>query len=223
MPTQAGQIVSSVITELSQVPGISTQVYAADRILQFVQDAWLLEIEEMWWPDYMTWFQSVPLDGVTGSLTMDLTGPISSIDDYGDIRIVWPDTSNIRLTDLPRSMNPGTLSGTGRLFMYADYSVPHRPFKVFPQGAGGNVTIHARQRNKLPIIDTDNIYLNPLLLQYDACWMYCVDDGTVPAQANKFQGLSNVRRRMMKSKYANQPLTLDPRFPAGTDQWWTVP
>jgi len=223
MPAVVSDIISAVINELSQVPGLATQVYSTPRITQFIQNAFLMEIEEMWWKDYMAMFGPIPLDGSTGLLTQDLTGPISSIDNYGDIRIAWPDTSNIRLAQLPTTMNPSTLSGTGRLFMDADYTIPHRPMRVFPQGAAGNVMIHARQRNKMPITSRDTVYLDALLLQYDAAWMYCVDDGSVPAQANKFQGMAVKRRQQMKSAQAIQPLTLDPRFPAGTDQWWTVP
>jgi hypothetical protein len=81
MPVKAGDIVKAVIVELSQVPGIATQVYAADRILQYVQDAFLLEIEEIWWPQYMQYFGPVALDGTTGIIVSDLTGPISSITD----------------------------------------------------------------------------------------------------------------------------------------------
>ena len=45
-----GDVVNDVITELSQVPGIATQLYASGRIRQHVQDAIQLEVNEMWWP-----------------------------------------------------------------------------------------------------------------------------------------------------------------------------
>jgi hypothetical protein len=47
--------------------------------------------------------------------------------------------------------------------------------------------------------------------------MYAVDDGTVPAQVNKFQMLAANRRKQMKATYAQQPLELDPRFPANAN------
>ena len=53
MPAVVSDIVNATINLLSQVPGIATQVYASGRIQQMVQDALLLELEEMWWPDYM--------------------------------------------------------------------------------------------------------------------------------------------------------------------------
>ena len=51
MPVVVNDIVKAVINELSQVPGVATQIYAAGRIQQHVQDALLLELEDMWWPD----------------------------------------------------------------------------------------------------------------------------------------------------------------------------
>ena len=67
MPAVVGDIVNAVINELSQVPGIATQIYASGRILQHVQDALLLEFEEICWPDYMR-IGPMPLDGTTGLL-----------------------------------------------------------------------------------------------------------------------------------------------------------
>ena len=37
-------IVKAAITELSQVPGLATQIYATPRLQQFVQNALLLEV-----------------------------------------------------------------------------------------------------------------------------------------------------------------------------------
>jgi hypothetical protein len=59
---------------------------------------------------------------------------------------------------------------------------------------------------------TDKVYLDPLLLLYDACWMYTVDDGTVPAQVNKYQVLASNRRKKMIAQYAQAPLALDTRY-----------
>lgn len=213
MPTLVKDIVGDVITLLSQVPGVATQLYASDRIRMHVQDAWLMEIQEMWWPDYM-FYQSIPLDGTTGALTQDLKGSISYVDDYGDIASVYVGGRNRKLREFPQSLNPFSLNTGGQVwYMQPDYTVPHRPFKVYPPDSSGSVIVWARQRNDIPFSDNDKLYLDQLLLKYDACWMYCVDDGTVPAQVNKFQLLASNRRRMMKANFAQQPLELDPRFP----------
>lgn len=213
MPTRVDDIVADVITELSQVPGVVTQIYASDRIRQFVQDAWQLEIEEIWWPEYMVWL-SVPLDGTTGMLAGDLIGPISAIESFSDIAMVMPIDSNKRLRILPPSANPFTIvSSSGRaMYMAPDTTVPNRPFKVYPPTATGNVAVWARQHNALPFSGSDLVYLDRLLLTYDAAWMYSVDDGTVPQQVAKYQQLAVKRRKQMIAGAAQQKIELDPRF-----------
>lgn len=214
MPVIVQDIVNAVINELSQVPGIATQIYASGRILQHVQDAFLLEFEEMWWPDYMTYIGPVPLDGTTGSLTLDLVGPLSSITEYRDIAAVFHGNSNRKLRELPQSVNPLLINaGMRSSYLAPDYTTPARPFKVYPTNSTEPVVVWARQRPKLPLAYGDTLYLDQLLLQYDAAWMYCVDDGTIPAQVNKFQVLAQNRRRMIKAAFSQHPLELDPRYP----------
>jgi hypothetical protein len=218
MPVLVSDVVNAVINELSQVPGIATQIYASGRILQHVQDALLLELEEMWWPDYMTYIGPIALDGTTGRLTADLVGPLATIREYRDIAAVYPSTSNRKLRELPQSMNPMVLtSGLSTYYIAPDYTVAARPFRVYPPDSTIGVVVWARQRPVLPLDTSDTLYIDQLLLQYDACWMYAVDDGTIPAQVNKFQVLAQNRRRMIKAGYAQHPIALDPRFPGEID------
>jgi hypothetical protein len=163
----------------------------------------------------MVYLGPIPIDSATGLLTADLQGPISVIDDYTDIRVVWPDGRNKGLRELSPSVNPATLTGGRGWYMTPDYSVPNRPFKVLPVGSVSSVMIHARQHNTTPLALTDRLFLDELLLTYDACWMYAVDDATIPAQAQKYQMLAQKRRKTMIANTGNQPLELDPRLPAG--------
>jgi len=216
MPAVVKDIVAKIINELSQVPGIATQIYSSDRIRQFVENAYLIEETEMWWPQYMWYSDPIPIDGATGLLTQDLVGPISAIDDYTDIRVVWPDGRNKPLRELSPSVNPTTLSqGVRGWFMTPDYTIPHRPIKVLPVGGVQSVVVHALQHTATPFSDKTVVYIDPLLLMYDACWMYAVDDATIPAQVQKYQMLAQKRRTRMIAQTGNQPLELDPRYPAG--------
>ena len=216
MPAIVKDIVNDVINKLSQVPGVATQIYSAGRIQQFVQDAFLLELEEMWWPNYMTYIGPVPLDGVTGSLTQDLVGPLATITEYQDIAGVFRDGSNRKLRELPQSINPLLqTNGLRSFYIAADYTTPARPFKVYPTNSTIAVVVWARQRPKLPLGLNDTVYIDQLLLSYDACWMYCVDDGTVPAQVNKYQVLAANRRKKIIAAFGQHALELDPRFPEG--------
>lgn len=211
MPVRVRDIVNAVITELSQVPGVATQLYSANRIQQHVQDAFQMEFDDFWWPQYETFVQS-GLDGATGALTQDLQGPLGFITDYTNIKSVWPGVTQRKVRELPQSVNPYALSGaTWPMYMVPDYTVPNRPFKVFPVTATGTVTVQAVQRPTMPLSLDTVLYLDMLMLQYDAAWMYCVDDGTIPAQVNKFQMLAAKRRTIARSMTSQQPIPLDPR------------
>jgi len=216
--TLAKDIVSDVIVELSQVPGIATQIYASGRIMQHVQDAYQLEIDgDIWWPGYMCFVTST-LDGTTGRLTSDLVGPISTIDSYEDVVTVWPSGSNRKLRELPQSINPYTLqSGPGPFYLSPDMAVAARPFRVWPQNSTGDVVVFGSQHTALPFDNTTTVYIDRLLLTYDAAWMYCVDDGTVPAQVQKFQMLAAKRRQQVMAILNQHPLELDPRYPSTVD------
>lgn len=226
MRTLVSDIVSDVINELSQVPGVATQIYSAGRIQQFVQSAFLLEFEEMWWPDYMSYF-TVTTDGTTGAITSDLVGPLGSVSEYGDIAFVWPANSNSRLRELPPGRNPMSMSNAtdaGIPYIMPDYSVPNRPLKIFPPGVVGSFTIWARQRPKMPLALADYVMLDRLLLTYGAAWMYSTDDGTVPAQVTKYEMLAVKRRKQCLQRYTQQPVPLDARVMDQIEDggWFTV-
>jgi len=222
--TKVGDIVSDVIVELSQVPGIATQLYASGRITQFVQDAYQLEMIDNWWPGYMTYF-TVPLDGTTGRLAQDLKGPISTVDTFEDIKIAWPEGSDRRVRILPSTLNPSLLTaGAAMLYMAPDYLVPNRPLRVWPNATTGNIVLFAQQHTSLPLDPTSVLYLDRLLMTYDAAWMYCVDDGTVPAQVQKYQMLAAKRRKQIITSQNQQPSELDSRFPEDVSAygWFTL-
>lgn len=205
-----GDIVNSAITELSQVPGQSTQIYSTPRMQQYTQNAVLLELEEMWWNKLMFYIYDVPIDPLTGAPTLDLVSPLGGyLDDFTDINAVWPNGSNRPLMAMPRGMNPNTLRGQTSAFFIAPGHTPHRPITVWPP-ASHSVTIYARHRPVLPMALADKIWLDRLLILYDVCWMYAVDDGTIPAQVNKFQVLAANRRKRMKAADNSHPIPLDP-------------
>ena len=203
-------VVKAAITELSQVPGLATQIYATPRLQQFVQNAFLLEQQEMWWPQ-LSFHHTIAIDPATGMLTADVVGPIGPANDYGDIRAVFPSDSNRALPELPLSMNPTMVTGSRFRFIRSSTAQENRPVRVLPAGVSGSVTVVFMQTPTMPMALTDKVYLDQLLLLYDACWMYAVDDGTVPAQVNKYQVLASNRRKKMLAQFTQHPLALDSR------------
>jgi hypothetical protein len=203
-------VVNAAITELSQVPGQATQIYSTPRMTQYVQNAVLLELEEMWWPSLMYYIFNVPIDAVTGVPAADLVDPLGGfLESYTDICAVWPNNSNQKLTSLPRNINPRTLLDQTNQFYIGPSAVARRPLMVWPPYSH-DVTIWARHRPTLPMIGTDRVWMDQLLILYDVCWMYAVDDGTIPAQVNKFQVLAANRRKRMKAAEHVHSTPLDP-------------
>jgi len=211
MPTMVTDLINDVITELSQVPSIAVQIYAAPRIRLFLYNASMQEINELWWPAYMRTL-TVAIDDA-GMLQSDVFGIISPCGDYSDVQAVFPQGSNRKLRELPQSINPNLLGSGKPYYITPDYTYNARPFRVVP-GQAGNVDVRFRQHD-LPFNEASQTYMDRLLMIYDACWMYAVDDGTVPAQVQKYQMLAANRRKRLKAAYAQQPLELDPRFPSG--------
>ena len=162
------------------------------------------------------------LDGVTGSLTADLTMDLNPVTDFEDINMVWPTGSNRALSALPPRTNPSVLIGDYPFFLEPNYTVANRPFIVYPLASTGPIDIWARSMPTFPISLTDTVLLDDLLLTYMATWMYAEDDATAPGQIAKFKNLAEKRMEAITKALNNQPLALDPRYISPLDGWWEV-
>lgn len=220
MSCLVSDIVADVITELSQVAGVSTQVYASPRIQQHLQDATILMMDEMWWPELMQFYQVVP-DGVTGRITTDLVSALKNhkVSRYQDIEGVFPIALNKPLMTLPPRFNPFTLSGTNSVYITPDATYPLRPFSVWPTTAADQLAVHARAYPIIPMSTTDTVYLDRLLLTYLAAYMFAEDDGTNPGQIAKFKAMFEKRLEQVKASWQQQSIQLDPRFPTTEYEW----
>ena len=227
--TAVTDLVAMVINELSQVPGVVTQKYSAPIITQYLQTAYMLESQEVWWPDYMMTQTGVGIDITTGLLTVDLRGSISGIDDYGDIQYVWPANSNRPLAAMPDTFNPSTFAPSGTstssspFYITPDFTIPNRPFRVLPSNSVGTLTVRARQHTDTPFTNATTVGIDPLLLMFDAAWQYCVNDGTLPAQVAKYELMIRKRRQQMISNFNSQSIALDSRLANVPDQWSEAP
>lgn len=214
-------VVNSVINEMSMVPGTSTQTYATPRITQHVEDAYVMLIDQQFWPELMDWYQPVTPDGVTGIITSDLVSPKKNheITRFQDLEFVFPQESNRPLKILPPRFNPQTLAGSNSVYVDPDSTNTLRPFKVWPLTAADILVIRARSYPILPISSTDTVYLDKLLLTYMACWFYASDDGTNPGQIEKFQTLFEKRLTQVTASWNQAAVQLDPRFPTTEYEW----
>lgn len=218
MPVTVANIVDGVITELSQVPGVSTQIYATPRITKYVEDAFDLCFQRKWWDAY-TSFWTGTLDGTTGHLTADIvpTTPKNSlpISSHTNIRNCFPAGTTRRIKQLPPNTNPsvyGGSSGSEPIYRATDYTFENRPIKFYPLNATGDIDIEVRQEPLHPFGSNDVLYLDRMMLVLGACYMYAADDGTNPGQINKFQSLFLKRLSDMVAAENDTPLQLDPRL-----------
>ena len=185
-----------------------------------------MEIEHVWWPDHMQYLNS-DIDPLTGKMTNDMTQNLLSTDGYGDVQYVWGPNDTKPLPAFPDNRNPQAAftnsNGGPPQYITSDYENPRRPVRVFPFNAVGPLLLRVRLRPATPFSPTTQIGIDPLLIKYDAAWMYCVNDGTIPAQVAKYELLCTKRRRDCVSRFNNQPIPLDPRTIGNTSDWMESP
>lgn len=216
MPGTVSDIVDAVILEISQVPGVSTQIYAEPRLLQLVEDAFDLVFQENWWNAYSSYVTGT-LNGTTGLLTADIlpTTPsaIVPISSYTNIRTCFMSTRRRPIREFPPMTNPNSISGSLPLYKMPDYTFPNRPIKFLPVDATGDVIMEVRQEPLHPFALTDTIYIDTKMLVWGAAFLYVSDDGTNPGQVAKFQQLFENRLKRMKAAEGDIKLSTDDRFP----------
>jgi hypothetical protein len=218
--TLVSDIMGDVITELSMVSGVSVQTYASPRIQQHTQDALIMLMDEMWWPQLMQFYNVVP-DGATGRITTDLVSTLAnhSVSRFQDIEGVYPVALNKPLMILPPRFNPFTLSGSSSVYITPDATNPLRPFAVWPVTAADTLVVHARAYPAIPISTTDTVYLDRLLVTYMAAYMYTEDDGTNPGQIAKFKAMFEKRLQQVTASWQQTSIQLDPRYPTTEYEW----
>lgn len=226
--TLVSDLITTIETELSQVPGLGTQLYSDARVQQLITTCFKLYSQEAWWPEMMQWSYPV-LDGVTGNVT---GLPFAN---YGDIRAVFPPTNvgyrGRPLPELSRDLNPQLILGNVPKFIEGKaISINpntklsnNDPLQIYPITSTGTLAIHGRVMPALPFKVTDDVSLDDLLITWAACWMYMVDDGSNPASIQKFEMLADKRLLQLKDTYNNKPIDLDPRIHRTVDTWAELP
>lgn len=209
-------IIQETIVALSQVSGTAVQTYSEDRIASMVQRKFTMVMSELWWPDYMQWFQRT-LDGVQGVTTVS----VNTIKRFEDIRAVFRDGRNVPLPALPRDLNPFALTGSSPTYIerYTPAAVDGRVLQIWPKTATGDIVIHARVAPAEFVLD-DEVFMDKDLLVYGAAYEYSEDDGANPGAITKFQVAFETRLNQLKKEYSNKPIMLDPRVGQTPEEWF---
>lgn len=209
------ETITEVEILLAQHAGPSVQKYGGERISKFIQQAFDILFAEDWWPQFNHW-QLQALDGSTGFATS-----VSDFASFMDLKAIYPEGNNRRLTKLPFPFNPFLMQGTTPIFI-EPYSGTKR-FRVWPLQAVGNIYVQGRRKPATFALDSE-IDFDEVCLQSLAAWKYCVDDGNNPMQAEKLQAIYDQRLLKIKGEInGNIPTDFDPRFAAVPTQWTELP
>ncbi len=198
------QLVARTAERMSMVGGTGIQLYGEDRIAEMIQHKFDILFDEAWWPQFMAWYQWT-LDGSTGIVTTDLTDILKR---FEDIRIIYPEDSNVSLTLLPTTINPFELGGTVPVH-YEGSTNAARRFLVWPKAASGDIIVHVRIKPDTYTGD-QTVDFDDQALILGATYDYLEDDGTNPAATDKFQGLFESRVQQLKKNLTQAPMALDP-------------
>jgi hypothetical protein len=164
--------------------------------MEALEEIFEVVFRKFWWPQYMSWFGPLALDGTLGIVTDATFG--TSVKDVTDIKAVIPEGREKGLPYLPDQRNPHNISGTTvRYYEALDAANTYfdtRRLQFWPKAATGNVYIHAR---KFPtIVTTTRNYLNDNLLIFGASWLMLEQEDINP-------NASALQERMFNETFAD--------------------
>jgi hypothetical protein len=199
------KLIERTAVRLSQVAGSSVQLYSEDRIAEMVQHKFDVLFDEAFWGQFVTFGESMTLDGSTGVVTTDLSSKIKRFD---DIRVIFPDDSNTPLSALPEAtLNPDTITGTTPAF-YSPSTSALKVFKIWPLASTGSIQVTYRTKPDA-FVDSDVVDFDDQALILGAAFDYAEDDGTNPAATDKLQNMFESRVKQLRNMRNETPIALD--------------
>lgn len=179
--------------------------------------------DEYHWPEYEEWTFGT-LDGTLGVITRDLT-IVDGTDyprilrRYEDIYGIYPEGSEVALTEMPAGVPPRRISGGTAPQFIRSYPSDDKIFRVVPYTATGTLDIHYRARPDEITIDSE-ILIDETLLTLAATYMYLSKDGTNQSNTQELQAMLAAREGQLSSQRAKPiPLSSSRRTNSVT-RWW---
>lgn len=211
------ELINRTITRLSMTPGVGTQTYAEDQLMEMIQHKFDVLFDDYWWPQFRSWYEWT-LDGTLGVVTTDLTDIVKR---FQDIKIVYPNGSDRPLGRLPDTISPFNISGTTPRFVEPINTVSKR-FRVWPRASTGSLDVLARTKPDT-YVPEDEVDFDDQLLILGAAYDYLEDDGTNPAATGKMLSLFTDRRNQLVKSLDSMPTQLDPYSAQAPDGWQQLP
>lgn len=203
------ELISRTITRLSMVPGAGVQTYAESQIGEMIYHKFETARISAWWDDLMVYQElSTDADGVpTNTIVREYTDPNDPKDEilihsYTDIQHAWETGQKHPLPTTPRRVNPSAT-------VYGKRVEPHAEKVVKFRNGGDGEKFMIRYRQWYPMfLAQDTVPFDEQLLILGACWDYLEDDGTNPAQTEKFKMLYTERMELLISAEGNEAIKL---------------
>src|SRR5215475_9253026 len=193
--------ITQVVRNMSLINGINMTPYSEETVANYLIAAHEHIIKEHEWSEMNVWRQRT-LDGTTGKVTELIT----DTQDWKDIRRIYHEMFQTPVGLLSSYVNPLTstlLCGYRGLPPEEDNNVtPGRYLVMFyPQTLTGNVMFNIdRVVDFTADPDTVILPIDWWLHVYAASWMYATDDGTNPAQIDKYDKMTQKRMRQITAR-----------------------
>ncbi len=210
MPVNVDDIVDAVYTELSVAGGVNTQVYGDDKMLLKLQHKFDVLFDRLWWPQFMTYGEVMPLDGVTGTVTTVLTTKITR---WYDVQSVYYESEPYPLPKMPHNINPGNI----RRRVIAPINT-NKIFKVIPITTEGDLTVNYRTK-PADLAYGGTIDFDKMLLVHGVCADALINDGVNPDDAEKYNKMFADRFAEFARQEHNHSIPLD-QYSSGIPTEW---
>lgn len=187
-------LTQQTIRKLSLYSGVDVQIYAEDRIADMIVDAYNELIEERFWTDCMQWNEF----NLSGSLGIVNENVSTYIKDFNDIECIFSEyNKRQQLRKAHNTTIPQIIDGNVPQ-LYTKSANPNKIFAVIPYNATGK--LYVRSRSKVTTFyPQDIVPFDKLALIYKVCWQYTVDDGSNPAEQQKFKQLFDNRMQELRA------------------------
>jgi hypothetical protein len=203
---------------MSLTNGVNMTPYSDDTIVSYLVAAHQHIIGEAEWSEMMVWRPRV-LDGVTGLITELIT----DTDDWKSVARIYHELYRTPLPVLSSYQNPifntALMQGYRGLPPEEDNQTAGKYLvRFYPQNLTGNVLFELHRK---PDFTKDELVI-PIdwwLHVYIASWMYAADDGTNPAQLDKYMKLGQKRLGQVMAMENSRPTTHSPENMMPS-QWW---
>ena len=193
--TTVNDIRQDAIKMLSQVAGTGTQLYAEDKLLIYVRQGFNRVFKQDFWPEYCEYTFAVALDGSTGVLTTTI--PYAKFD---DIQFIWQASTDRLVPQVPRRLNPKTVTGTTPRF-FVPSNTTGKCVSFLPYAAAGSLDFYGRVHpgETIDLFNADtNILFDRDLMTIATALEYAADDGDNATAISKLQSKYIDRYKQVK-------------------------